>query len=152
MSLLLFISSLLLINPECSEIQSVRDGFHQIDCEESLTQFMSTYKNCDCKTAQPYLAAATMRKAEYCMWPGTKLTYFSHGKSQLENYIKNNEADIEGRYVRVLVQSQLPSFLGYNDDLLSDIRFIETYISESDLKPEYQATILKEISLILNEE
>lgn len=128
----------------------MREAFHQINCEESLNTFISEYESSGLTEVVPYMAAATMRKAEYCVWPGSKLGYFSNGKEELEAFISENPEDIEGRYVRALVQSQLPSFLGYSEDLVSDCEFVKAHLSQSGLSPDYQSRMLKEISSILN--
>ncbi len=134
----------------CSDIQAIRKDFHMIKTEENLEKFISDYTESECTEAQPYLAAAIMRQAEFCFWPGSKLNYFSQGKAMLENYISQDETDIEARYVRALVQSQLPSFLGYNSQCISDCEYVQAHLLESDIDKEYQETILKEIKHLLN--
>jgi len=138
-------------NINCDTMQEVRDDFHQIDTEDLLKTFLKKHENSSCSEATPYVAAATMRMAEYCLWPGSKLSYFSEGKTQLESYIEQNNSCIEGHYVRALVQSQLPSFLGYYSSIQADCDFVKDNISTSGLPQNFQETVLAEINLILKD-
>jgi hypothetical protein len=77
-----------------------------------------------CKTTEPYLACAIMQRAEHTLWPPYKLKYFNSGKDRLEEYISSYPHEIEARYVRLLVQKESPSFLGYCDNISEDASYI----------------------------
>ena len=59
--------------------------------------------------------------AEHVFWPGTKLSYFNEGKEDIEQQISTNPDIIELYFIRLMVQLNAPSFLGYNDDMDDDL-------------------------------
>lgn len=141
--------SVFMQNSDCSEIQKVREKYHQIKNSDQLDSFIAYLEKLNCEMAQPYLASSIMQKAEYSFSPIKKLKYFNSGKTLLEDYIKNNPKNIEAKYVRVMVQSEIPSFLGYHKEMEADLQFIKKNTSTSDLSKEYQEIILKNINAIL---
>lgn len=71
-----------------------------------------------------YKSSATMMMARYASNPFSKLSYFNKGKKMLEKAVKADMNNIELRSLRFLVQSNVPSFLGYNDEIDLDKSFI----------------------------
>jgi len=131
-------------------MESVREEYHNIKTEEQLNQFIDLLGNMPCDKVQPYLASAIMQKAQYAIWPTSKLKYFQTGKKQLETIIQEDPDSIEARYVRVLVQSEVPYLLGYHDDMVSDSFYIKKHIASSGLPEKYQKLILKNITKATN--
>jgi len=144
-SLVLFMSSSV-----CTDMKEIRTAFHDIDSEEQLNSFIDSYQNSPCNEACPYLAVASMWRAEYCLWPGTQLRYFNEGKKELEMFLSSHPHSVEGRYLRVLVQSETPSFLGYNKDISADCAFIKNNIGSSNLDSDFQNDILELINQVQN--
>lgn len=132
-----------LYQKECSQIHQIRSDFHQISSKNLLYEFIDNFDQSTCNLAQPYLASAKMQRAKYAFFPHKKLTYFNEGKKLLENYIQHNPKNIEARYVRLLVQSQAPFFLGYNSQINDDAAFVLKNISSSGLPESYQNELLK---------
>lgn len=131
----------LFLSANCDNINSIRYEYHSLDTEKKVELFLKNYRNSSCQKSKPYMASAIMQQAQYTMFPHKKLQYFSAGKKELEDYIKNNPDDIEGRYVRLLVQSQVPMILGYKGNMQEDKKFIEKHLSTSSLPTAYQATM-----------
>lgn len=129
-------------------MESIRTTYHSIRTEEQLDQFIELVEDMPCDNAQPYLASAIMQKAQHCIWPTNKLKYFQTGKKHLETFIQQRPGSIEARYVRVLIQSEVPYILGYKDDLVSDARFIKNHIASSGLPESYQKLILKNVEKV----
>lgn len=129
----------------CDGIQSVRTAFHEIASEKQLDQFIEDVERINCKAAEPYLASAIMQKAKYAFFPTSKLKYFSQGKELLENFIQTYPNDLEARYVRILVQRSIPSFLGYKGQIESDIQFVNSHLKEAELSSDYKNVILSNI-------
>lgn len=71
-----------------------------------------------------YKGSATMMMAQYAANPFTKLSYFKKGKKMLESAIAVDKNNIELRFLRLGVQVQTPSFLGYKDSLEADRSFL----------------------------
>lgn len=67
-----------------------------------------------------YRGATEMMEAKYAFNPVTKLSRFNKGKTYLEKAIKKEPKQVELRFIRFSIQTNLPSFLGYNDHIKSD--------------------------------
>ncbi|MDB4107861.1 hypothetical protein N8368_04035 [Bacteroidia bacterium] len=131
-----------------SDITGVRQDFHNLQSDDQVMRYLDKYKSCSAQESIPYLAAARMQRAKYAFYPHKKIEYFNTGKEKIDSYIKLHPACVEGRYVRLLVQSSVPSFLGYSGNKGSDKSFILANISASELPAEYKKTILKNINTI----
>ena len=89
-----------------------------------------------------------MQTAEHAFLPTKKLKKSKQGKKRLEVFIETNPTNIEARYIRALVQSAIPRFLGYHNEIESDIEFVKLKIDASDIPKDYKKLILKNISEI----
>lgn len=136
----------------CESINNVRNEYHNFTSEKSIDEFINKYSNLNCIDFKPYVASAIMQKAQYAFSPLKKLKYFNQGKKLLESFIEENPNHVEARYVRVLVQSESPSFLGYTKNIQSDINFIKSKIATSQLPISYQNLMLKNINYVLNKQ
>ncbi len=148
MKALLILISLLFSQSDCDEINNIRTKYHQVNSEEKLTGYINFVNTIDCEKSIPYKASAKMQSAKYAFWPTKKLKLFNTGKKQLENYITNNPNDIEAKYIRVLIQDNVPKILGYHKNKLDDIAFIKQNLSSSTLPKAYKELILSNISKI----
>ena len=92
-------------------------------CKE-LMEILSPYNEKNNPLYLGYKSSATMMMARYVSNPFSKLSYFNRGKKMLEKAVNADKYNIELRSLRFLVQSNVPSFLGYNDDIDSDKTFI----------------------------
>ena len=137
---------------DCSQMQKVRDIYHNIQTSEQLEDFIKYLDKLDCEMIDPYRASAIMQKAQYSFWPNQKFSYFSKGKNALETFIQKHPNNVEGRYVRLLVQSELPGFLGYKDNIMADAEFIISQVGNSELPTDYQIVILNNVNKILKKE
>ncbi|MCU4175887.1 hypothetical protein [Carboxylicivirga sp. N1Y90] len=134
--------TLLLLSSYDNPLDSIRMAYHQLKSEEALEQFLESIDYIDNTQLVPYKASAIMQKAEYVSSPFSKLKFFNQGKHILEEYIKKNPNNIEARYVRIMVQSQLPGFLGYKNNMESDAAFIHTNIQSTNIPIDYSQLIL----------
>ncbi len=71
-----------------------------------------------------YKASAVMMMAEHVWNPFSKLSYFNRGKEMLEKAIKADIRNAELRLLRLIAQSNTPSFLGYDDYINEDKKFL----------------------------
>lgn len=129
-------------------INDLRHEFHQIDTKEDLIGFLHRAEEVNDSSLQPYRIAAHMRQAVYTANPFKKLKYFREGKEQLEAYISRYPTNVEGYYVRLLIQSEVPGFLGYNSDMERDIEFVETHMEVAILPDRYKAIMQANINKI----
>lgn len=71
-----------------------------------------------------YKGAARMMQAKYAFSPISKYTHFKNGRELIEQALKKEPKNIEVRYLRYTIQTNLPSFLGYKDQIRGDREFL----------------------------
>lgn len=71
-----------------------------------------------------YKASVTMLLAEHTFNPFKKLKYFNKGKKMLQEAVEADRTNIELRFLRFTAQSNAPSFLGYDDHIQADKKFL----------------------------
>lgn len=71
-----------------------------------------------------YKGAVEMGMARHASNPFKKMGYFSKGKEHLDDAINRDTADIELRFLRLTIQVNLPSFLGYSGNIESDKTYV----------------------------
>lgn len=79
-----------------------------------------------------YAGGVTMLMAKSTANPFSKMEYFKSGKKLLEDAISHNKNDIELRFLRFAIQDNLPSMLGYNENLDEDKSYIMKYLPMLD--------------------
>ncbi|WP_194766781.1 hypothetical protein [Tamlana sp. I1] len=122
----------------CDGMNAIRMAYHNVKTEAQLTELLHEIEIINCIEKEPYLASTIMRQAEFTSWPHKKLKYFKEGKALLEDFILKHPNSIEGRYIRLLTQTNAPSFLNYNNEILEDKQFIEAHIEASNLPEDYK--------------
>ena len=124
-----------------------KEYLETIKNEASIIQLMNTcdkYKNKDNSTISAYKTAAKLMMIEYDYNPLTKLKSFTKHTKTLDYIVTNNINNIEIRFLRFCIQKQTPRFLGYNDNLESDYKFIVQNIDiQSKELQEYINSVLK---------
>ncbi|HYF68450.1 MAG TPA: hypothetical protein VD884_09945 [Ohtaekwangia sp.] len=93
-----------------------------------------------------YLGGFQTIWANHTINPFSKLSTFNEGKRNIEKAVKNDPDNIEIRFVRLSVQKNAPSFLGYYDQIKEDEAFLE-----SNKENINSSTLLKMVSEILNQ-
>jgi len=86
-----------------------------------------------------YKGGATMLMAKHAFNPFSKLSYFKKGKIMLESAIKADYTNLELRFLRFTIQTNVPGFLNYTSDKNLDRAFI------SQSLPKLQDQELKKI-------
>lgn len=71
-----------------------------------------------------YKGVGTMIMAKHTGNPFKKLSYFKKGKAILEEAIELESSNYELRFLRFSAQTQMPSFLGYNESIENDKSFL----------------------------
>lgn len=85
--------------------------------------------------------------AEHTYNPMKKLSYFNNGKSKLEGAIEADSKSVELRYLRLGMQVNIPSFLGYKDNIEEDKIWILNHLN--DQKNQIGTLYLKIIEFLL---
>ena len=93
-----------------------------------------------------YRGGATMLMAKHAFNPFSKLSYFKKGKVMLESAIKADNNNVELRFLRYTIQTNVPGFLNYNSDKNGDRVFISqslTKLKDQELQKIISAYLLK---------
>jgi len=77
-----------------------------------------------------YKGAAEMMQAKYVLSPVTKFRKFKRGKNFIESAIASEPENLEMRFLRYTIQTNLPSFLGYNDRIFADKKMLIENLDE----------------------
>lgn len=93
------------------------------DCKKLLS-LLPAYDDANNETLKAYRASATMLSAQYAWSPMTKMSYFKDGREHLQKAVKSDPSNIEIRYLRFTIQTESPSFLGYNDEIPEDKKML----------------------------
>lgn len=91
-------------------------------CEKMITELEQSKENSAVNLA--YLGGYQTAWANHVFNPISKLGTFKKGKKNIELAINKDPDNIEIRYIRLSVQKNAPSFLGYSDNLKEDRDFI----------------------------
>lgn len=115
-------------------IKNVRVLFEKAATDEkTCMQLLDSLKKSD-PVKNPvhygYWGAVETISAQYAVNPYTKWSTFDKGKAKLEKVIAANPSNIELIYLRFTVQCGAPSFLGYNQNINTDKRFLIDHLRE----------------------
>lgn len=74
-----------------------------------------------------YLGALQTIWANHVFSPVSKLKTFNQGKKNIEKAVSSDKDNAEIRFIRLSVQKNAPSFLGYNSMIKTDEAFLKTH-------------------------
>lgn len=116
-------------------IKSIRANYEKATTDktvcQSLIKDLSNEKISNLELA--YLGALETIWAKYVGNPFSKLSTFNKGKEKLEKAVKNAPDNLEIRYLRLSVQKNAPSFLGYDKAIKTDKAFLKKNIGRVEL-------------------
>ncbi|RZL40826.1 MAG: hypothetical protein EOP00_26035 [Pedobacter sp.] len=122
------------------KMNELRDLYERAPVSETanlkLNKFLET-KQSNNALINGYKGAGTMILANHVFNPITKLSKFNKGKKLIERAIKDEPNNIELRYIRFTIQTNLPGFLGYKGNIKSDKVFLINGLSglaDTDLR------------------
>ncbi len=125
MILLIFIS--FLFSGPGSELEYLREQYTKAAFTETANdELLKTLSRANVYSTEhlAYTGAGTILKARYCFNPYTKLQHFKVGKEILESAIARDTQNVETRFLRYTIQKNLPSILGYYQDIAKDEQFL----------------------------
>jgi len=97
-----------------------------------LINLLSPYHENNNPLLLGYRGASTMVMAKYVFNPFSKYSYFKKGKNILESAIKADNSNIELRFLRYTIQTNVPGFLNYSSNKKSDKLFLIKTVSDVD--------------------
>lgn len=92
-------------------------------CEKIIAELTETKNNS--ATHMAYLGGLQTIWANHVFSPISKLNTFKEGKKNIEQAIKKEPDNVELRFIRLSVQKNAPSFLGYKSNINEDAEFIK---------------------------
>ncbi|MEG2162816.1 hypothetical protein AB670_03974 [Chryseobacterium sp. MOF25P] len=113
-------------------------------CEKMIAELESAKTNS--ATHLAYLGGVQTIWANHVFSPISKLNSFKKGKENIEEAIRKEPNNTELRFIRLSVQKNAPSFLGYKSNVQEDTDFIKKRLREFDSE-----ILKKNIELLLNE-
>ena len=88
-----------------------------------------------------YKGMAEFMKCYHSYNPVSKLNYFYKGKQDLDHAITLTPNNVELRYLRFTVQTNLPPFLNYRSEITSDKDFLIHHIGSTHTDTELRSMI-----------
>lgn len=133
----ILINFILTSNTTSSDIEIFRRNYSKAStdkllCEDMIVQ-LTKLKDKEALFLG-YLGAYQTAYANHVFSPFSKLKTFKQGKSNIQAAISKDKNDVELRYIRLSIQKNAPSFLGYNDNINEDVNFIKAHLKEVDSK------------------
>lgn len=125
---------LVCLTPICTEAQNIDLDFMRLNYGKVvsdkelcsiLIEELKTEKNNPVFLA--YYGALQTIWANHTLNPISKLSTFNKGKKNLEKAVEMASDDIEIRFIRLSVQKNAPTFLGYHQHIEADEAFIEKH-------------------------
>jgi len=106
-------------------LHDLRDHLFDImKSEDSTLYYISQLDPESGPVSRAYFGALQACMARHVFFPVKKWNYFVEGREQLDLAVKESPWSVEVRFLRLVIQSKAPSWLGYSSDANSDLRFI----------------------------
>lgn len=137
---LVFIFLFQFINPmQANEWVKIRNLYEQAAIKEDAQLKLNALLLSKVENAvlNGYKGANLMISAKYVFNPVRKLSRFNKGKVQMEHAIEREPKNLELRYLRFTIQTNLPVFLGYSGNIIKDKEFLISHlatVSDVDLR------------------
>lgn len=110
------------------EIEELRTLFEaSAYSKTSADQFLKLLSTIDHSCAPIlvcYKGAAEMMQAKYGFNPVNKLRRFKKGKTLIEEAVKKLPDNLEIRFLRLAIQTNLPTFLNYSGNIIEDKKYL----------------------------
>ena len=123
-----------------SSLKTIIDHYFKVNTEEiSLNKFEEILDKTEANSIEieGYKSMLWFLKAKDYFNPINKLEAFNKGKKLLEELLVSYPNNFELHFLRLTIQDHSPTFLGYNDKVKQDERFILNQLGklkDSDLK------------------
>lgn len=92
---------------------------------KAIDEQIAAVQSSGLKDKDAFEGTLLMKKAGLIKGAKNKLDLFKKGHEKLENAIENDNANIEYRFMRLIIQEHAPKIVGYRSELDTDAAFIE---------------------------
>ncbi|MBK9731628.1 MAG: hypothetical protein IPO83_10150 [Chitinophagaceae bacterium] len=125
---LMILTTLFSLNGSAYDAGRLRELFYKASRDASAAEVfyneMKQVTEKDGGILLGYRAMAEFMKCYHSFNPVNKLLYFDKGKDHLNSAVQSDSMNIELRYLRFSVQTNVPVFLGYKENIAQDKQFI----------------------------
>jgi hypothetical protein len=117
-------------NAQSMDLEIIRVNYIRAVSDKKLCQTMIEELSTSTESAVylAYLGAFQIIWAKHSSNPISKFKSFKKGKRNIEDAVMVNPKNVEIRLLRLSVQSNCPSFLGYTKNIEEDKKFIQSNI------------------------
>lgn len=152
--LTLLLSAFLFNGSTLKEVRSAfRDAENTMEEATTFNQLMSKDLDIDSNLKTAYYGASEAMMAKHGGSISQRISLFKSGKGYIETAIKNSPSNVEIRLVRLMVQYNAPSILGYYSAIDTDKKFIiEHFHSVTSSLKNYIKEIAKNTDIFTVEE
>jgi len=127
---------------ETESITLLRSNLDQEISLEVLNSYEDDLSQYDDAISMAYLGVVNMLKSKASKFPLTKYKYFNEGSKKLDLSIVKEPEDVELRYLRFVFQTELPSFLGYDENREEDLSYILMHFERSKYENSYKSLMM----------
>lgn len=110
-------------------------------------KYIDKYQGSNNINIRAYVVSLKMKQAEYKFLPWSKLKIFNSEKRNIENLISKNPNNIHLRYIRLVIQENLPRILNYHSHIKEDKKFLKGMLNKKDKTDYLDKYIIKNTSL-----
>lgn len=121
----LFVTTSYATEPEIQKVKMLFEASADSkDAANQLLGLLSAVESSSPALLICYKGAAEMMQAKYVFNPLNKFRSFKKGKRLIETAVTKEPDNLEIRFLRFLIQTNLPGFLNYNDHIEQDKRYL----------------------------
>lgn len=129
---MLLLSKVYAAEPEIQEVKSLfQASAKSKTAADQLLKLLAEVTESSSPLLIGYKGAAEMMQAKYAWSPISKVKRFNNGKHLIETAVKKAPDHLEIRFLRLAIQTNLPAFLNYNDDIQNDKKFVLSNLKNS---------------------
>lgn len=130
---LIFISLIMAVGVFANDSEvKLRTYYYDVCLEKTSVKEFASYlainENKKDIITEGYRSVIWFLWADYYFNPFKKWNCFLNGKQALEMLIKENNSNVELRFLRLTIQENLPKLLGYNNKIEEDKTFINKHL------------------------
>jgi hypothetical protein len=131
--ILFFISICTFFNARGMDLEKIRINYEKAVSDKKICQAMIEKLSTSTEDAIhiAYLGAFQTIWAKHVVNPISKLSTFKKGKRNIEEAVKSKPDNVEIRFVRLSVQANCPSFLGYSGKINEDKKMVQVGIQNT---------------------
>jgi hypothetical protein len=117
--------------------------------ENALNEQLDLLKTVSISEKNAYEAALLMKKAGIAGGARKKLNLFKEGQKKMETALQKDSANVEFRFLRLMIQEHAPGILGYKGELEKDKLYIKNNFKKMPPAAQEAALIYSKDSKIL---